>query len=655
MRQELLEYFENSWALTEVLFTALRTEEAFYRPPAHRLRHPLIFYYGHPAVLYVNKFRLAGLVNGPVNPEFERIFEVGVDEMSWDDLSQTRDYWPSAEAVEGYRRRVHDLVRGVIETHPTLDRETVWAILMGIEHERIHLETSSVLMRELPAELVQRPPRWPEYPAFNGELSANPLVDVAAGEVTIGKSRAEPTFGWDNEYGSKTVSVPAFRVTQTLISNGEFLGFVQASGYGEQRFWSEEGWKWRTFRNTKWPVFWIPEGPQGLHEYKLRLCFEVVPMQWSWPAIVNYHEAKAYCAWRSECDKTSTPYRLLTEAEHHRIREWPQREPNFGLRFGSEGAVDSNPFGNAWQWSEDHAAALPGFRVDPLYEDFSLPCFDGKHHLILGGSFISTGDEISRFARFHFRPHFFQHAGFRMVQPSNRYGTDAGLSQYLLLHYGSREETSPFPLPENAIGFPRRCAAMLGEVTSGRALDLGCAVGGATFELARWFDSVLGIDLSERFIEAADTLRTDGRLEYEFGTALVDPVIDRNRVHFSVGDACALPAGLRPFDAVLLANLLCRLRDPKALLTRLTELVNPGGFVLIALPYSWMSEYTPAENRLSAEALRALMAPHFELVRESDEPLLIREHARKFEYIVSHVTLWRSYRSANARASSPGK
>lgn len=50
-----------------------------------------------------------------------------------------------------------------------------------------------------------------------------------------------------------------------------------------------------------------------------------------------------------------------------------------------------------------------------LSQDFSTPCFDGEHHVIVGGSFASTGNEASVFARFHFRPHFHQHAGFRLV------------------------------------------------------------------------------------------------------------------------------------------------------------------------------------------------------------------------------------------------
>ena len=61
-------------------------------------------------------------------------------------------------------------------------------------------------------------------------------------------------------------------------------------------------------------------------------------------------------------------------------------------------------------------SALSGFAVHPFYEDFSTPCFDGLHHIIMGGSFMSTGNEASIYSRFHFRPHFFQHASFRIVE-----------------------------------------------------------------------------------------------------------------------------------------------------------------------------------------------------------------------------------------------
>ena len=102
-----------------------------------------------------------------------------------------------------------------------------------------------------------------------------------------------------------------------------------------------------------------------------------------------------------------------------------QTEYNTNLAHSSMSPVDaykpnskgfSDVFGNAWEWTEDYFAPLPGFEVHPFYEDFSTPCFDGLHNVIQGGSFISTGDEASVHSRFHFRPHFYQHASFRVVE-----------------------------------------------------------------------------------------------------------------------------------------------------------------------------------------------------------------------------------------------
>lgn len=435
-RKAILDYFDNGWALTELLFSGLANEEAFYRRPYHQLRHPMIFYYGHPVALYVNKLRVAGLLDAPVNAELEKLFETGVDEMRWDDLYDGRqDIWPGVETVRTYRQQVYQIIRQLIETHPLLADEhlpitqasPMWALVMAFEHERIHLETSSVLMRELPIAFVRRPSVWPALNAYKHSLPmpASAMIAVEACEVSIGKPKDWPSFGWDNEYGQESRQVAAFSASSQLVCNGEFLEFVKAGGYSNPRFWSKEGWAWRSFRNSKWPSFWVPQGPSGLHQYSLRTIFEVIDLPMHWPVCANFHEAKAYCAWKSEKDNTTQPYRLLSEAQHHAIRDELGIEGNLHLQTGSEGGVDAfacnnkgfhDVFGNVWQWCEDTFHPLQGFEVHPYYDDFSLPCFDGEHQMIMGGSFISTGDMADQWARFHFRPHFFQHAGFRLVQ-----------------------------------------------------------------------------------------------------------------------------------------------------------------------------------------------------------------------------------------------
>ena len=727
-REAVLEYFENTWALTEQLFSSLASDEAYYVRPYHKTRHPLVFYYAHPVCFYVNKMLVSGLIDKPVNQEFELLFETGVDEMNWDDLHEgEQDVWPALDQVRQYRDAVYELVRQVIRTHPSLDKpitmaSPAWSLAMGFEHERIHLETSSVLIRELPLEYVKEPDVWPDWltapaaqnyePVEGADYPTNELLEVAPTRVSLGKPHSWPTFGWDNEYGQDQREVNSFQASKFLISNGEYFRFVKAGGYEQRRYWSESGWGWRQFRNVKWPTFWVQDGPAGSHRYKLRTTFSEIAMQWSWPAVVNYYEAKAYCAWLTEQDEAKMPYRLLQESEHLAIRDPALSaaidfEPgaaeqidldsvmacgtvpaiNHNLRYGSEGAVDAlhaneqgfhDTFGNVWQWCEDPFHPLPEFKIHPFYTDFSTPCFDGEHQMILGGSFISTGDEASIWSRFHFRPHFFQHAGFRVVldtgaagKKGDKYDTDELVNQYLLFHFGSQAEQQDEALAKR-IEFPSvvnlidRTVELMNQFAPRRfkALDLGCAVGRSTFELARTFDSVVGLDYSDAFIDAAEHLRQQRSIEYkrwDTGAhhtrlkASIDERIDRERIGFVQGDAANLAGAPmvqnnEQYDAILLSNLMCRLSAPAHCLQQFTEsdrYLKSGGILVISSPNTWMAQYTDPANFLdgadSAETLAALgeCLPGFELLHEEDLPFMIREHRRKYEYIVAQVSVWR--------------
>ena len=249
----------------------------------------------------------------------------------------------------------------------------------------------------------------------------------------------------------------------------------------------------------------------------------------------------------------------------------------------------------------------------------------------------------------------------------NPYETDPALSEYLLFHYGREEEVLPYRFgPGASLRFPQRCAEMLSKYTSNipqqRALDLGCAVGGASFELAKTFSEVLGIDFSARFIEAANILKDHGAMTYAFGVegdltrsleAAVDAEIQRSRVAFLQGDAGDLDPAIGTFDAVLLANLICRLPEPRKCLERLPTLLNPGGVVMLTCPFSWMEAYTPRANWLggfydemgkavrSQDTLFRILQTHFDFTARHDLPFLIREHARKYQWSVADVTVWK--------------
>ena len=232
----------------------------------------------------------------------------------------------------------------------------------------------------------------------------------------------------------------------------------------------------------------------------------------------------------------------------------------------------------------------------------------------------------------------------------NIYESDKLLAEYLLFHYASAEEILPYEFgPRDALEYPARCVSEC-VTASGRALDLGCAVGRSAFELARSCPEVIGIDFSRRFIDAAIALKT-GDLPYrrtdegDFTTSLVARVpagIERSRVSFETGDAMNLRDDLGVFDVVLRANLIDRLTEPQRCLARLASLVKSGGQLVITSPYTWLEDFTPRANWLTPtlDGLRSALAPHFDLVSTRDMPFLIREHARKFQWSVAQASVW---------------
>ena len=260
------------------MFAGLQTETAFRISPAHGIRHPMIFYYGHVATLYINKLRVAGVITESINPHYEDIFETGVDEMSWDDLSKNEMNWPSVTKVHEYRSKVYKVISDLIsnltdnECKSITKESPLWALVMSFEHERIHIETSSVLINELPIHLVLRPEYFPKYysnndivnqqaseqsihqavqPVVDVDYPKNEFIYVESQTIKLGKPENYPSYGWDNEYGTKTMNIPSFKATKYQISNGEYHEFVSDNGYANNQYWSDDGWKWRSFRNTK--------------------------------------------------------------------------------------------------------------------------------------------------------------------------------------------------------------------------------------------------------------------------------------------------------------------------------------------------------------------------------------------------------------------
>lgn len=680
-REEIRNYFHFTWAQYESLFDVLQDDSVFYQRP-ERLRHPLIFYFGHTATFFINKLMVTKIIDERIDANMESMMAIGVDEMSWDDLDENNYDWPSVDTVRNYRSKVRTLVDQLIDTLPlSLPiqwEDPFWIILMGIEHERIHLETSSVLIRQLPIESVVSNGDWPVCP-YKGAAPVNELLEVAGGRVNQGRSKPSQTYGWDNEYGSLSSEVGAFKASRYLVSNREFLQFLEDGGYQSERWWSDEGWKWNRFKQVSCPTFWVENGDG---EYRYRTMLEEIEMPWNWPVDANFHEAKAFCNWLSA--RTGKQIRLPSEPEWYRLydlyieqdhNDWVKAPGNINLEYwASSSPVDrfvhdqfGDVIGNVWQWTETAIDGFEGFDVHPAYDDFSVPTFDGRHNLIKGGSWISTGNEAHRDSRYAFRRHFYQHAGFRYVESSdkidqtfNSYETDEFISQYLEFHYGDEYF--------GVVNYPKACIEKVFELTDGyslsKALDIGCAVGRSSFELAKQIPEVDAVDFSTRFIRNALNLREHGQLRYlitDEGELATLKKINleslglqetAGRVDFSQGDACNLKPKYSDYDLVFAGNLIDRLYEPARFLELIEGRIKEGGFLVITSPYTWLEEYTEkqhwlggikvdGENQTTLDGLRLHLKGRFELVDEPiDIPFVIRETARKHQHTIAQMTVW---------------
>ncbi|ORX96010.1 hypothetical protein K493DRAFT_314731 [Basidiobolus meristosporus CBS 931.73] len=750
-RMEIWRTFNDTYTLYEDLFDSI-TDKAYYKR-ADPLRHPLIFYYGHTAAFFINKLVLAKVLkySERIDPSLESLVSVGVDEMSWDDLLSDDYPWPALESVRSFRSQVRSLVSQVILERLPLSDNTVinwehpfWPILLGIEHERIHLETSSVLIRHLPLSYLN-----PDYKSFFKQdcqewNSYDPsatnirLVSVPAGSVTLGRPFHSDTartqahlknfaniYGWDNEYGYHEASVPGFQAGETLISNAEFYQFMNDGGYHQERYWSEEGWRWVQYIKPEAPRFWVKKEDGS---YVLRnMLAETASMPWDWPVEVNALEANAYCRWYSQ--KSGKLTRLPSEEEYNHMLQYAMEEEhkktgthpigpdymldgcNIGLqKYSSSCPVNkyqTGPFydimGNVWQWTKTCMYPFADFKVHPLYDDFTAPTFDDQHNLIKGGSWVATGNEATIYSRYAFRRHFYQHAGFRVVQPigqdalaldgeadfeaknifvtgngqetsGNPYETDVQVNCYCEGHYGPQP---PFPNVQSFQAVSARiCEALVRNSKFSelrgqediRALDLGCATGRSTFEMSQFFDQVVGVDLSARFIQVGYQLAQRGSIRYSTpiegeiqalrevvlgssdlpldgsaGLQLVEqlfgpqPVgqkaaerqVIADKVLFLQGDACNLNS-TNPvyfnFHCVLAANVLDRLYNPISFLETIHTRIVPGGFLVILSPNTWLPDFTPFENWIGGkkvdgenvttrDGLEQVLSPWFDLVR----------------------------------------
>jgi formylglycine-generating enzyme required for sulfatase activity len=378
--------FDAARAQTDALFDLLEPGAIYERPVSQR--HRLIFYLGHLEAFDWNQVCRGALDVPSFNPEFDKLFEFGIDPEPGREPADKPSDWPSIGEVGGYRQEVRQRLDSVLADAPEQ------RVRVALEHRLMHAETLAYLFHNLD---YNRKVAVREEHA-SGAAPANQMIDIPTGAAILGQSK--DCFGWDNEFPRHSIQVPRFSVSKYKITNGEYLRFVEA-GAAAPHFWTQQSGRW----------FY-------------RGMFEMIPLPLDWPVWVTQLEAEAYAKWAGKS--------LMTEAQFHRAAEGAPEENgpagNYDFRHWDPVSIAAYPegdsrygvsqlVGNGWEWTSTPFAPFEGFERFGFYPGYSQNFFDSAHFVMKGASPRTAACFLRRSFRNWFRADYpYVYAGFRLVE-----------------------------------------------------------------------------------------------------------------------------------------------------------------------------------------------------------------------------------------------
>jgi len=271
---------------------------------------------------------------------------------------------------------------------------------MVVQHEHMHDETMLAtlqLMDEPGYRAIAAPP-----PPGNRPHPQEVLVE--AGPFIMGTD-TDPC-ALDNERPAHQVHVGPYFIDTAPVTNADYAGFVDAGGYGDSRWWDDEGWAWRQEAGLEHPQFWRREGLSSWSRSRFGWREELPPDE----AVqhVCWHEAAAYARWRGK--------RLPTEVEWEKAASWDastgqkrrypwgddeptSRQANLGQAHLGPAAVGAYPagaspygclqmIGDVWEWTSSAFEPYPGFRSFP-YREYSEVFYASGYKVLRGGSWAT--------------------------------------------------------------------------------------------------------------------------------------------------------------------------------------------------------------------------------------------------------------------------
>jgi iron(II)-dependent oxidoreductase len=336
-----------------------------------------------------------------------------------------------------YMEAVLDTCIEMIDQSRELSREERYFYLLALFHEGMHAEALAYTRQTLGYAAPQFTEQKAATPGTGGSCLGD--VEIPGGTFLIGATPDFP-FVFDNEKWAHEVTIKPFRIARAPVTNGEYLAFVEAGGYRQERFWSGAGWSWlnsggapqleqsfaRFFNQSPDRDGDVPKPEGKLHHpaywlrsaagvWQQRIYDRIVPLQENLPAVhLSWYEAEAYCNWAARRLPTEAEWEIAASSERVSGRGnsgWQRRHfpwgddlpsmerANLDWCAGGLAEVGAYPdgdnafgcrqmIGNVWEWTSSDFQPYPGFTVDP-YKEYSKPWF-GTHKVLRGGCWATS-------------------------------------------------------------------------------------------------------------------------------------------------------------------------------------------------------------------------------------------------------------------------
>lgn len=320
---------------------------------------------------------------------------------------------PATSLIFDYRKYIDASMTSLLKDSNSLTEEVMKFLEIGINHEQQHQE---LLITDIKYILGSNP-LMPFYQTL-GVNSDNPIqlswLKVKSGNYTIGYNGND--FHFDNERGAHTVYIHEFESMNRLVTNEEFVAFINDSGYSRAELWLMEGWEWVKSVKAKAPFYWFQKNEEW-YIYQINGVQKVNPIE---PVThVNFYEAEAFARWKKmrlltepEWEVLAQQYGKLSHLSHFQEKE----------HFHPASAKDNQLFGTAWEWT--NSAYLP----HPFYEqeEGALGEYNGKfmvNQMVLkGGSCATPKTHFRPSYRNFFHPHLqWQFTGIRLAKKTISY------------------------------------------------------------------------------------------------------------------------------------------------------------------------------------------------------------------------------------------